>query len=1354
MTRSLRLAPKLILFYVLFAALLLTSVGALAAFSGRNALEAATVFSLESTATEKQAALTSWLAERQDDIDIITKTSNLTQHLADFVSAKPDSPEAQAAHDSVVAALYPQSGVERQFLELSILEPQFGRIIAATDSSEEGKFRESHAAFINGKTALYIEGPFYPLQLQTPTMTISAPLRSTEGELLGILIGRMNLSQMTPIIQRRSAVQQTEDAFLVNAAGLFITQPRFISDPVVLQQGVHMVAVQPCLAGNSGEVLAEDYRGIPAIVVYRWLSERRMCLIVKLDQAEAFAPSNTFSRTILFVSVLVFGVALLLAIGLARTITRPVLALQAGVAGFGRGDLDIRLPETSSDELGLLAREFNTMAASLVERAKQLRQSEAKFSTAFRVGPAAMSIATISDGRWIEINDALAKMTGYSKEELIGHTSAELGIVDGAGRARILEAIRVQGKVRDVEIQVRTKSQEFIVVLVSVEQIEINGQACVLTIHNDITALKRAQAALQTSEERYRSLFDNAPIGISIGQGPIRTYVNPAFVHMFGYEDSAEISGRSSLDQIAPQSRPEIIERFSQEPPPLGQAEAFESFGQKKDGTIFPVQVQLARLELATGISRVIFVSDISVRKRAEAALRQSEQKLQTFFEMLPVGISVMDSTGQIIEMNPALARIMGMSKEGLASGADKSRLVIRGDGTPLLPPDFPSARALAEQQPIYDMEIGVIKEDETVIWTSVSATPLPLPNSGAIVVTLDITERKRAESRFQALLEFGPDAIVIVNPEGNIVLVNSQTETLFGYARQELVGQPVERLIPERFHSRHPAHRDTYIAAPLMRGMGVGLELHALRKDGSEFPIEISLSPIETAAGVLVASSIRDVSERKKIQDALAQLAAIVESSGDAIISKSLDGTIVSWNMGAKRIFGYDADEMIGKPIDMLFPPEKIDDESIIIESLLQGNVVDEFETERMTKDGRHIPVALTISPMKNANGKIIGASKIIRDITVRKQAEAALRKSEALLAEMGKLGRIGGWEVDLETSEIMWTEQVFRIHEVEPMNTPTVGEIFEFYAPASRPQIEQALQRASEHGEPYDLELEIITAKGTPRWIHTIGKAHQEQGKPKTVSGMIQDITERKQIEVQLAAQAKELARSNQELEQFAYIASHDLQEPLRMVTSYMGLLSRRYQGKLDGKADTYIGFAVDGATRMQQLINDLLAYSRVGNRELDFSSLDTEKVLKTVLLNLGVAVKESGAQITHDALPTLQADKNQLAQLFQNLIGNAIKFHGEDAPQVHISAHQQDSQWLFSIRDNGIGVASEYTEQIFEIFKRLHTRKHYSGTGLGLAICKKIVERHSGRIWLDSEPGKGSTFYFSLPIKDDKS
>ncbi len=280
-------------------------------------------------------------------------------------------------------------------------------------------------------------------------------------------------------------------------------------------------------------------------------------------------------------------------------------------------------------------------------------------------------------------------------------------------------------------------------------------------------------------------------------------------------------------------------------------------------------------------------------------------------------------------------------------------------------------------------------------------------------------------------------------------------------------------------------------------------------------------------------------------------------------------------------------------------------------------------------------------------------------------------------------------------------------------------------------------------------DFRMQMRRFDGSAIWVKDSARVvYDATGRVLYYEGALEDITERKGAAEALKQTMAELARSNAELEQFAYVASHDLQEPLRMVASYMQLLQRRYQGKLDADADEFIAYAVDGAKRMQALINDLLAYSRVSSRGKPFEPIDCEVVLDEALANLQMAIEESDAVIIRDPLPTVMADGTQLMQLFQNLIGNGIKFQNGRAPHVHVSTERQAGEWVFSVCDNGIGIDPRYHERVFAVFRRLHTREEYPGTGIGLAICKRIVERHGGRIWVESQSGEGSTFHFAIP------
>jgi PAS domain S-box-containing protein len=418
-----------------------------------------------------------------------------------------------------------------------------------------------------------------------------------------------------------------------------------------------------------------------------------------------------------------------------------------------------------------------------------------------------------------------------------------------------------------------------------------------------------------------------------------------------------------------------------------------------------------------------------------------------------------------------------------------------------------------------------------------------------------------------------------------------------------------------------------------------VVLERNGFREDGW---FTWSYSPIRDEAGriaglmcIAVEDTARVLAERERdrlearqqqrVEETRAKLAAIVESSDDAVIGKTLQGIITTWNSGAERIFGYTAAEAVGQHIAILIPPERHDEEANILARLAQGERVEHFETARITKHGQKIDVSLSVSPIKNSAGEIVGASKIVRDITARKRTEASL------------------------------------------------------------------------------------------------------------------------------ALHAEELARSNVELERFAYVASHDLQEPIRTVQRFAQLLQRSLGKDLKGDAQEFLDFMIGGVQRMQTLINDLLAYSRAGWQGAAFAPADCNEICAKVLKNLQASIESHQAMVTVDPLPVVIGDATQLGQMFQNLLINAIKFRGQRTPRIHVSVEESPREWIFSVADNGIGIAPEYFERIFVMFQRLHTIEEYAGTGIGLTICKKIAERHEGRIWVRSIVGEGSTFHFSVLKRD---
>ena len=504
---------------------------------------------------------------------------------------------------------------------------------------------------------------------------------------------------------------------------------------------------------------------------------------------------------------------------------------------------------------------------------------------------------------------------------------------------------------------------------------------------------------------------------------------------------------------------------------------------------------------------------------------------------------------------------------------------------------------------------------------------------------------------------------------------------------------------------------------------------------------------------------------EQRRAQSQLRLQAAALESAANGILITDGAGNIIWANPAFTKLTGYALEEARGK--NPRFLKSGVQDATFYHElwrTIRAGNVWHGQLTNRR-KDGTYYDEEMTITPVRDPHGVIAHFVAIKQDVTQRNRGERALRDSERLMRDIINFLPDATFVLDRERKVLAWN------HAMEELTCVSAEQMlgksnYEYARPiygARRPLLadfvfdspEEALSTypASRH-ENGTLVAETFSPYLGKGGLHLWVAARALRDDEGNIVGAIQsmrDITERKRAEEALARHARDLARSNRDLEQFAYVASHDLLEPLRMVRCFTELLSQHHREKLDPEAAEFMAFIIDGATRMQQLIDGLLSYSRVGTRGQPFKPTSSEAALEGALTNLSLGIQESGAVVTHDPLPVVHADEVQLVQLFQNLLSNAIKFRSSEPPRIHISAKNAGNEWIFAVQDNGIGIESQYFERIFVIYSRLHTREEYPGTGLGLAICKRIVERHAGRIWVESQPGQGSTFYFTLPAGD---
>jgi PAS domain S-box-containing protein len=746
----------------------------------------------------------------------------------------------------------------------------------------------------------------------------------------------------------------------------------------------------------------------------------------------------------------------------------------------------------------------------------------------------------------------------------------------------------------------------------------------------------------------------------------------------------------------------------------------------------------------------------------AEDAFRDNEEQYRMLLDGIEdYAIFMIDPQGQILSWNAGAERIKGYKAEEII-GRNFSCFFSQQDIERGRPEEVLRLTAVHGRHEEQGMRV---RKDGSRFVARVIFTALRDRNGnlrGFSEFSHDLSESKESEARYRGLLEAAPDAMVVVNSGGEIVLLNVQAEKQFGYSRDELLGQQVKNIIPEGFAERLVADDLRSVEDALAQQIGTGIELIARRKDGSEFPIEIMLSPLESAEGILVTAAIRDISVRKDAERHLAQMEGryrgLLEAAPDAMVVVNQGGKIVLLNAQAEKQFGYRRDELIGQKLKNIIPEgfaeRLLADGLRSVEEALAQQIGTGIELIARRKDGSEFPIEIMLSPLESAEGILVTAA--IRDISVRKDAERHLAQMEGRyrgLLEAAPDAMVvvnQGGEIVLLNVQ---AEKQFGYRRDELVGQRVKNIIPEGFAERLVADDLRSAEDALAQQIGTGIEL-IARRKDGSEFPIEIMLSPLESAEGILVTAAIRDISVRKESEEHLVKTMGELKRSNDELQQFAYVASHDLQEPLRMVASYTQLLAQRYKGRLDSDADEFIAYAVDGSNRMQRLIQDLLAYSRAGTNGKALREISSQNALKEALENLRATIEESGAVVTHDQLPAVTTDGTQLAQVFQNLVGNAIKYHGAEVPRVHVSAMKTDNnEWIFSVRDNGLGIDPQYFERIFIIFQRLHGQTEFKGTGIGLAICKKILEGLDGRIWVESQPKNGSTFYFTLPERDGK-
>ncbi|WP_321506955.1 PAS domain S-box protein [uncultured Methanoregula sp.] len=890
----------------------------------------------------------------------------------------------------------------------------------------------------------------------------------------------------------------------------------------------------------------------------------------------------------------------------------------------------------------------------------------------------------------------------------------------------------------------------------------------------DITEIKVKEEALRASEEQYRNVVET--------QTEFICRFRPDGTHVFVNEAYCRYFGKKCPDLIGEKFRPDI--------PPEDQAGIRGHFASlTRDHPVSAIDHRIimpdGSLRWQRWVDRAIFDGsgtlieyqtvgrDITDIKEAEFALRESEEQYSALFHKNhSVSILIDPDTGIIVDANAAACTYYGyryeqITKMGIFEINRLNKKKVLHD----------LARAKNQKEKHFN-SIHYLASGEQRFVEVYSG---PIKGKGKLLlysVIHDITDRRQAEqalrdseNKLSAIVRGSPIPQFVIDKNHTVIQWNKALESYSGIPAKDVIGTnqqwrafyPEERpcmadllvegrieKIPRWYTGKYRKSlliEDAYEATDFFPHMGkTGTWLH------------FTAAPIRDAQGVVIGAveTLDDITDRKNAENNLREseekYRTILNNIQDTFYRSDRDGNLVMMSPSGARLLGFDStDELMGWNIaEKLYADPA--DRTRFLEAMKKTGSVEDYPVDLKRKDGSVVTVSTNSHFYSDASGNLLGVEGIFRDITEHRHAEESLKASENLYRTIfentGAASIIIAPDTTILLANTRW-EKLTGIKKEEQENKKSWTEFIDKDDVERMRQYHYA-RRKDPALAPRIYECRLIDASTNIHYC--VVNVDVISGSSNSVASMV-DITDFKQAEKRLARKIEELGRSNAELEQFAYIASHDLQEPLRMIASYLQLIERRYKGQLDDNADEFINYAVDGAKRLQNMINGLLDFSRVQTKGMPFASVDLEKILKDTLNNEKIAIRESQAVITHDPLPGVWADAGQIMRVFQNLIDNAIKFRGSEPVKIHISARQGGDFWIFSVSDNGIGFDPEYGGKLFTLFRRLHG-VDYPGTGIGLAVCKRIVERHGGKIWVESVPHKGSTFHFSIPVRGEGS
>jgi PAS domain S-box-containing protein len=951
-----------------------------------------------------------------------------------------------------------------------------------------------------------------------------------------------------------------------------------------------------------------------------------------------------------------------------------------------------------------------------------------------------------------EVNPAYEKITGLNSKAIVGKKATSVYSVDKAPYLDIYSQVASTGVPASFETYFPPMDKHFSISVFSHEKGKF------VTVFRDITEQKK--------EEHNNNLFaslikysDDAIISKDLN-GTILTW-NSGAEKIFGYS-SSEVIGKS-ISILFPPGHDDEESVFMAQILKGESIEHYQTERIRKDGKIIIISVTLSPLKdkngKITGSSKI--AKDITEQMQTLAKLHQSEELFRSVLDnSLDFIYRVNLQTGIYEYVSPSVKQVLGLS-------VDEFKTMDINSTMALIHPD--DAAGVVEET----MRLNVVGSGEVNYrlknkqggyhWVS-NHVIVTKDNSGKPLLregtVRDITEQKRveeelrkSEANYSTTLSSIGDAVIATDDVGKITFLNPVAERLTAWKLKEAIYKPIKQVF-NIVNEQTRQEVESPVSKVLENGLVVGLANHTIliNKDGTEIPIDDSGAPIKDKAGnsTGVVLVFRDITERKQVEDALAFQAHLLSEVHDAVFSSDSNYTITYWNRAAENMFGWTKEEALGKISGELLKPKTNVSSLDEVRSKLRDEGYWIGEGQYLRKDGTYFIVEVNSKTLKDIEEKYIGQIVVVRDITERKKAENDLKNAQEKLELALSTGNVGIWEWNLKTNEVHLDERMEKLFGLQPGTfEKTFGAFERLVNEEDISHIQKAIKDSLEKDLPYETVFRTRAENKKPKFISSKAIVNKDNdGKPTNFIGVCFDVSGLQEGAEKLVSKLnEELLRSNKELESFAYVASHDLQEPLRMVSSFTQLLEKQYKDKLDDKALEYIHFAVDGSKRMFDLLNGLLAYSRIQTKGREFNRVELTRVFETATQNLSLTIKERNAEIKSDDLPIVIGDMVQLIQLFQNLLANAIKFSIE-SPRIFVSSKSNHDHYLISIKDEGMGIEPQYFDKIFEIFQRLNPRDQYEGTGIGLSICKRIVERHGGKIWVESEYGKGSSFFFTIP------